>query len=105
MVRLRQHDGGKHGNKHKSVQMIRLLPVNLIFTFVPLVCLCQKKHFEIFGTITGNYNSKMYVFFEGNFRQRDSLSSEIINGKFHLKGNVSMPILARLHLDQDSYIG
>lgn len=64
----------------------------------------QVQPFEIFGTITGKYNSKIYLFFEGNFKKRDSISAEIINGKFYINAASSLPILARLHLGQQSYI-
>jgi len=64
----------------------------------------QSRQFEIFGTITGKYNSKIYLFFDNHYRQRDSISSEIKNGKFYFKGNIIMPVLGRLHLDQESLI-
>lgn len=83
---------------------MRNIKISLIFILTSLSSFCQGKPFEIFGTISGNYNSKMYLFFEGNTKQRDSISSEIKDGKFYFKGNVAMPILARLHMDQESFI-
>ena len=78
--------------------------LSIIFLFVPLFSFCQSRPFEIFGTITGNFNSKIYLFFDGNFRQMDSISSEIKEGKFYFKGTASMPIQARLHMGQQSLI-
>ena len=76
----------------------------LLLIFLPFVSFCQDKSFEVFGTISGKYNSKIYIFFEGNYKQRDSISSEIKDGRFYFKGKTSMPIQARLHLDQQSFI-
>jgi peroxiredoxin len=75
----------------------------LLFLF-PFLAVCQTRPFEVFGTITGEYNSKIYLFFDGNYRQRDSISSEIKDGKFYFKGKITMPVLARLHMDQQSFI-
>jgi len=77
---------------------------SLLFLLLHHFSFSQSKDFEISGTITGKYNSKMYLFFEGNYRQRDSISSEIKDGKFHFKGKAPMPIQARLHMDQKSFI-
>jgi thiol-disulfide isomerase/thioredoxin len=77
----------------------------LLFIFIPFIAFSQAKPFEIFGTITGEYHSKMYLFFEGNYKQRDSISSEIKDGKFYFKGSIPMPVQARLHMDQRSFIG
>ncbi|MGE5518830.1 MAG: redoxin domain-containing protein [Candidatus Dadabacteria bacterium] len=77
----------------------------IFLLLVPSLLFSQGKPFEIFGSITGEYHSKMYLFFDANFRQRDSLSSEIKDGKFYFKGTVSMPVLARISLDdQNSFI-
>ncbi len=80
------------------------LKLSLLFLFLPHFLFCQNTDFEISGTITGEYNSKMYLFFEGNYKQRDSISSVIKDGKFYFKGKATMPILAKLHLDQQSFI-
>jgi thiol-disulfide isomerase/thioredoxin len=80
------------------------IQISILTALFPLLSLCQSRPFEIVGTITGNYNSKMYIFFDGNFRQRDSISSEIKNGKFYIKGSIPMPVQGRLHMDQQSYI-
>jgi len=65
----------------------------------------QAVPYEISGTISGNYAGKIYLFFEDQFRQRDSISAEIRDGRFSFRGQVRMPILARLHLGQESLIG
>lgn len=78
--------------------------LSLLYLFLPQLLFCQSTDFEMTGTITGEYNSKMYLFFEGNYKQRDSISSTIKNGRFYFKGKAPMPIQARLHLDQQSFI-
>jgi len=83
--------------------MNRLKYFAFIF-LIPFYSFSQEQSFEIFGKISGHFNSKMFLFFEDNYKQRDSLSSEIKDGKFYFKGNVRMPILARLHMDQTSLI-
>ena len=60
---------------------------------------------KILGNLTGSFSGKMYLFFEGNIRQKDSISAEVKNGKFEFDClNISLPILARLHLGSHSYI-
>ena len=76
----------------------------ILFLFIPLFSFCQNRPYEIYGTITGNFNSKIYLFFDGNYKQRDSISTEIKDGKFYFKGSAPMPIQARLHMDQHSLI-
>jgi hypothetical protein len=77
----------------------------LVFFLTPSLLFGQTKPFEIFGSLSGQHYSKAYLFFDGNFKQKDSLSSEIKGGKFYFKGKVSMPVLARLTLDdQNSFI-
>src|SRR6266513_6012527 len=82
---------------------MRFLP--FLFFLSPFIVSGQDKPFEVYGTITGKYKSKIYLFFENHYRQRDSLSSEIQKGEFYFRGNVVMPVLARLHMDQASLIG
>ncbi|HVT86399.1 MAG TPA: TlpA disulfide reductase family protein [Chitinophagaceae bacterium] len=84
---------------------MKFFKFNVLFILVPFISFPQSKTFEIFGSITGEYHSKIYIFFDNNFRQRDSISSEIKNGKFYFRGTTTMPIQARLHMDQQSYIG
>jgi peroxiredoxin len=76
----------------------------LLSIFIPFIAIGQTRPYEILGTITGECHSKMYLFFDGNYRQRDSISCEIKDGKFYFKGNVTMPVQARLHMDQRSFI-
>jgi peroxiredoxin len=77
-----------------------ILLLNLFFIRVN----AQNNPIEISGTITGAYNSKMYIFFEDEYKLKDSISSPIIDGKFFFKLNRQAPVLARLHLDQSSFI-
>jgi len=88
----------------RYMQPMTNFKLSLLFLFLPYFLFCQSKDFEISGTITGEHNSKMYLFFEGNYKQRDSISSIIKDGKFYFKGKAPMPIQARLHLDQQSFI-
>ena len=64
----------------------------------------QETSYEVKGTISGEFYGKIYLFFDNNYRQKDSLSAEIKDGKFIFRGKVKKPALARLHLDQESYI-
>ncbi|HEY1202563.1 MAG TPA: TlpA disulfide reductase family protein, partial [Niastella sp.] len=57
---------------------------------------------EISGTITGTYDSKMYIFFDGEIKEK--ISTPITDGKFHFTINRPGPVLARLHLDQQSLL-
>lgn len=76
----------------------------LLLLICPLVLLGQETEFEIHGSIKGPYAGKIYLFFDGNYRQKDSISAEIVNGKFYFKSHAALPILCRFHLDQTSYI-
>ena len=90
--------------------LIRLMTLFCSLFFAQLLVAAPGKstgparHFEISGTITGEYQGKIYLFFEDHYRQKDSISSEIKNGKFHFSGDIPMPVLCRIHLDQGSYI-
>ncbi len=46
----------------------------------------------------------MYFFYEGNYKQKDSICAEIRDGRFYFKATAHLPIQARFHLDQNSYI-
>ena len=70
---------------------MRDFKLSIVFLLVPLFSFCQNRPFEIFGTITGNFNSKIYLFFDGTYKQKDSISSEIKDGKFYFKGKATMP--------------
>ena len=87
------------------MQAMKIFKFNVLLILVPFISFSQSRTFEIFGTITGEYHSKIYVFFDNNYRQRDSISSQIKDGKFYFKAQAQLPIQARLHMDQQSYIG
>jgi peroxiredoxin len=77
----------------------------ILSLFIPFFSFSQGTPFEIYGTIKGQYNSKVYLFFENNFRAKDSINAPIENGKFYFKAtSPNLPVLARLHLDQNSHI-
>ena len=69
-------------------------------------CFTQIVHFKVDGTITGEYYGKIYMFFEDDYKRKDSISADIINGKFTIAAAAKLPILARFHMGQQvSYIG
>lgn len=79
----------------------------LIFLFAIITIetsIGQETAYEVKGTITGEFYGKIYLFFDNHYRQKDSLSAEIKDGRFSFKGKVKQPALARLHLDQESLI-
>lgn len=75
-----------------------ILFLSLLFTRVH----AQNNVIEISGTITGTYDSKMYLFFDGDIKEK--ISTPITDGKFHFTINRPGPVLARLHLDQRSLL-
>ncbi|MCU7552585.1 AhpC/TSA family protein [Chitinophagaceae bacterium LB-8] len=83
---------------------MRSLIVSLIFLLFPAFNYAQSQTFEVFGTISGEHNSRIYLFYDGNYKQRDSISAEIKNGKFYFKATAPLPIQARFHLDHQSFI-
>ena len=83
---------------------MRLLRLSISFLLLPTFSFGQNQAFEIFGTINGVQNSKVYFFYDGNYKQKDSLSAEIRDGKFYFSATAPLPIQARFHLDQQSYI-
>ncbi len=74
----------------------------LLFTSFVIHTFCQAQidTYHISGTVKGNYFGKIYMFFENNYKQKDSLSSEIRNGNFYFTGKSRLPILARFHMGQ-----
>jgi thiol-disulfide isomerase/thioredoxin len=64
----------------------------------------QTTTIEISGMLKGDHVGKIYLFFEDNIREKDSISSNIINGIFRFKCDVTIPVLARIHLDNSSLI-
>lgn len=83
---------------------MKYLRLTFAIIFFPSFSFGQSQAFEVFGTISGEYNSKIYLFYDGNYKQRDSISAEIVNGKFYFKAAAQLPIQARFHLDQQSFI-
>lgn len=79
------------------------LPLAL-FLFSSLSALSQLRKYEIKGTIDGPHIGNIYLFFEGNYRKKDSLAAIIKDGEFSFTGQVTLPVLARIHLGQKSYI-
>jgi peroxiredoxin len=77
-----------------------ILLLSVLFT----KAFAQNNSIEISGTISGSYNSKIYIFFEDEFKRKDSISSPITDGKFSFSINRPAPVLGRLHLDQASFI-
>lgn len=84
---------------------MKVIKFNVLLILVPFISFSQGRTFEIFGTISGEYLGRIYIFFDNNFRQRDSISSGIKDGKFYFKAKATLPVQTRLHLDQQSYIG
>jgi len=64
----------------------------------------QETTIEVFGTLKGEHVGKIYLFFEDNLREKDSVSSSITDGKFYFKCKVAIPVLAHIHLDQSSFL-
>lgn len=64
----------------------------------------QTENFDIRGKLEGRHFGKIYLFFDNEYARKDSISSSIENGNFHFYGVAALPILARLHLGQNSYI-
>jgi peroxiredoxin len=69
-----------------------------------LASFAQEKNYKIYGTAKGSYKGNVYLFFENNYKAKDSICSHIDNGKFYFEGKVRMPIMARLHLEGTSII-
>ncbi len=81
--------------------------LNLLYFFMVVfsTSFAQKRFIDISGTLSGSYDGKIYMFYENDFKNRDSISSTITNGKFHFKELSKLPVLIRLHMGQTSYIG
>lgn len=62
----------------------------------------QKTTIEVTGKLKGNYAGKMLLCFEDKILHKDS--AEITDGNFHFTCDVSLPVLARLHLGQTSLL-
>jgi thiol-disulfide isomerase/thioredoxin len=79
-------------------------PAILCLICLPFFSNAQPQPFVIDGTLTGDHVGKIFLFFDDHYRQKDSISADIIDGKFHFSGTVNLPVLCRIHLDQHSYI-
>lgn len=86
------------------MENMKLLRLSIPFLLLSASAFGQSQTFEVFGTIKGEFNSKIYIFYEGNHKQKDSIGAEIKDGKFYFKATAHLPIQARFHLDQHSYI-
>jgi thiol-disulfide isomerase/thioredoxin len=68
---------------------------------VSLPAFCQRHSFELSGAIAGNYNESICLFFKDEVAKRDSLCTQIVNGKFLFKGNIHGPVVGNLVLKKD----
>jgi thiol-disulfide isomerase/thioredoxin len=84
--------------------MLTSLVKAFLLILVPQLVFSQTREYDIYGELTGEHAGQIHLFFDGHFRQRDSIGSEIVNGKFHFHGRVAIPVLARIHLDATSLI-
>lgn len=70
--------------------------------YASLLSAQQKTTIEVSGKLKGNYAGKIFLCFEDMIIQKDS--AEITEGNFHFTCDVSLPVLARLHLGQTSLL-
>lgn len=80
--------------------MTKISKYSVLFLIFPVFVFGQKKTFEIFGNITGEYKDKIYFFYENGFSQKDSISAAIKNGKFYFREKAVLPILCRFHFGE-----
>jgi thiol-disulfide isomerase/thioredoxin len=67
--------------------------------------IAQGSTFDIYGTMSGDFKNKIYLFFENDFSHRDSLKATIDKaGKFHFKLQNKLPILCRIYCGDKSNI-
>lgn len=86
------------------MQAIRFLKFSIFLLLLPALVVGQSQTFEIFGNITGEYKDKVYLFYEGNVANKDSISAPIKYGRFYFKLKASLPILCRLHFGENTNI-
>ena len=84
--------------------MKRLFFALLLSLLAPALYSQQNNYTEIYGTIEGHHYGKIFLFFDGEYEKKDSLSSDITDGKFYFKVEGPRPILGRLHLGQTSTV-
>ena len=87
----------------KSSSMNRLYLALVLVLFAPALY-SQNNYTEIYGTIDGPHFGKIFLFFDGEYDQKDSVSSDITDGKFYFKVDRPRPVLGRLHLGQTSTV-
>jgi hypothetical protein len=75
----------------------------LLSLFAPAVY-SQNNYTEIYGAIEGPHYGKIFLFFDGEYDRKDSLSADITDGKFYFKVEGPRPVLGRLHLGQTSTV-
>jgi thiol-disulfide isomerase/thioredoxin len=83
---------------------LKLFFLVIYMFYSPLVSGQKKTTIEVTGRLKGDYTGKIYLFFDDMYKQKDSISSEIINGNFQFTYDVSLPVLGRLHLGQTSLL-
>lgn len=81
---------------------IYLLPVLL---FIATSSFARQDDFELNGTITPAINGKAYLFYEGNFENKDSLVTEVKNGKFYFREKMKGPVLTYLCIANSTIAG
>lgn len=84
--------------------MKTIFSIFLFIYLLPTNILGQSKSFEIFGKISGEYKSQIYLFFENQFSKKDSISAFIKDGNFYLKERAVLPILCRIHFGEKTNI-
>lgn len=80
--------------------------IKLVFLFLILFIsgFAQKRNIHISGNISGIYFGKVYMFYENDFKHRDSISSTITDGRFQFNVYSKLPVLIRLHMGQGQQI-
>jgi thiol-disulfide isomerase/thioredoxin len=65
---------------------------------------CQLKVYHISGKLSGDINGKMHLFFDNNFKKRDSMICPVRDSSFQFEGKIMMPVRARITMGEDSYV-
>jgi thiol-disulfide isomerase/thioredoxin len=91
-------------NKNSYNKLFRhyFLVILGIFTFQNGYC--QLRAYHISGKLNGTINGEMRLFFDNNFKKRDSLISPINDSSFQFEGKIMMPIRARITMGDESYV-
>jgi thiol-disulfide isomerase/thioredoxin len=90
--------------KRSHMPAVTYFKFSILLLLLPVLVSGQAKTFELFGTITGEYKDRIYLFYDGNVAQKDSLSAGIKNGNFYFKLKANLPILCRLHFGENTNI-